>query len=186
MEPKIYLIRHGKTAGNLKKQYIGSTDESLCEEGLCEIMEKAAEGYYPSADVVVSSPMKRAVETARLIYPDREPVIIGEFREMDFGRYEGTTFEENQNDPSYMAWVEGGGKGDFPDGETAAEFSARVAKGWERLLMLSGERKTLAVITHGGVIMELLHRAHPEEAEGTSFRFRIENGEWLEYPVKSV
>ncbi|MDR4022422.1 MAG: phosphoglycerate mutase family protein, partial [Eubacteriales bacterium] len=36
---KIILIRHGKTAGNIKGRYIGKTDEPLCEEGINEIRE---------------------------------------------------------------------------------------------------------------------------------------------------
>ena len=34
---KVILIRHGKTPGNLLKQYIGRTDQSLAEEGIAEL-----------------------------------------------------------------------------------------------------------------------------------------------------
>ena len=36
----IYLVRHGKTAGNIEKRYVGSTDEPLCEAGIREINER--------------------------------------------------------------------------------------------------------------------------------------------------
>lgn len=37
---KLIFIRHGKTAGNLERRYIGRTDEPLCDEGIAEILEK--------------------------------------------------------------------------------------------------------------------------------------------------
>ena len=61
---KIILIRHGKTAGNIKGRYIGKTDEPLCEEGINEIRENT----YPKADFVISSPMLRCRQTAEIIY----------------------------------------------------------------------------------------------------------------------
>ena len=62
---KLIFIRHGKTAGNLERRYIGRTDEPLCDEGIAEILGKE----YHDADIVVASPMKRCVQTAELIYP---------------------------------------------------------------------------------------------------------------------
>ena len=52
---KLIFIRHGKTAGNLERRYIGRTDEPLCDEGIAEILGKE----YPDADIVVASPMFR-------------------------------------------------------------------------------------------------------------------------------
>ena len=37
---KLIFIRHGKTAGNLERRYIGRTDEPLCDEGIAEILGK--------------------------------------------------------------------------------------------------------------------------------------------------
>ena len=55
-----YLIRHGRTAGNLERRYIGSTDEPLCPEGRREVSGLRA----PEADRVFASPLKRCLETA--------------------------------------------------------------------------------------------------------------------------
>ena len=41
---KIYLIRHGETKGNLKKKYIGRTDEKLCSEGRIKLENKKDKG----------------------------------------------------------------------------------------------------------------------------------------------
>ena len=63
---KIIFIRHGQTKGNEEKRYIGRTDESLSQKGIEEIKNR----LYPDADTVWVSPMKRCVETAKIIYPD--------------------------------------------------------------------------------------------------------------------
>ena len=81
---RVVLIRHSKTAGNLKGRYIGTTDEPLCEEGIRLLEGKT----YPAAELVYVSPMKRCRETASLIYPtltQREEPLL---RECDFGDFE--------------------------------------------------------------------------------------------------
>ena len=40
MKIKIWLIRHGMTAGNRQQRYVGTTDELLCEEGRQQIILK--------------------------------------------------------------------------------------------------------------------------------------------------
>ena len=77
MNRRITFIRHGKTEGNLNKSYIGITDEPLCAEGEREIIER----HYPKADIVFASPLKRCIQTAKLIYPDIQPIIIDELKE---------------------------------------------------------------------------------------------------------
>ena len=52
---KVIFIRHGQTPGNAKKQYIGSTDESLSEEGKSILKAK----HYPIVEQLIVSPMKR-------------------------------------------------------------------------------------------------------------------------------
>ena len=54
------FIRHGLTAGNLEKRYIGSTDEPLCGEGIARLKMRT----YPRCEVLVCSPMKRCLQTA--------------------------------------------------------------------------------------------------------------------------
>ena len=87
---KIIFIRHGKTGGNLRKAYIGRTDESLCSKGISELEKKR----YPAADIVVSSPMKRCIETAEIIYPKVPVKIYDDLRECDFGDFEGLMSRE--------------------------------------------------------------------------------------------
>ncbi len=69
----VCLIRHGITKGNLEGRYIGTTDEPLYDNKIQKSI--------PDADLVVSSPLKRCVSTARLIYPENKIEIIEDFRD---------------------------------------------------------------------------------------------------------
>ena len=101
---RVVLIRHSKTAGNLKGRYIGTTDEPLCEEGIRLLEGKT----YPTAELVYVSPMKRCRETASRIYPtltQREEPLR---RDCDFGEFEpggfsgtlpGGLFEDHERGP---------------------------------------------------------------------------------------
>lgn len=55
---QLYLIRHSMTAGNLKKRYIGRTDESLCPEGIVLLESYIQKNIYPEVQRVYVSPMK--------------------------------------------------------------------------------------------------------------------------------
>ena len=86
----VYLIRHGKTAGNLTGRYIGATDEPLCSQGIAELQTRA----YPAVQRVFVSPMKRCGETASLLYPGVKQTVVHDLRECDFGLFEGKNYAE--------------------------------------------------------------------------------------------
>ena len=83
---QIHLIRHAVTKGSLEGRYIGHTDESVCEEGMAQLKDiQKNYGEYPEVDAVFCSPLKRCIETAQAIYPDRNPIILDDLRDTDIG-----------------------------------------------------------------------------------------------------
>ena len=64
---EIVLIRHGATAGNIEKRYIGTTDEPLCDTGTAQIQEYMSAGCYPKVQALYVSPLKRCSQTAAFI-----------------------------------------------------------------------------------------------------------------------
>ena len=102
---QIYLIRHGQTAGNALRRYIGSTDQPLTPEGA----EGAkAAGARRSVQSVFVTPLVRTQQTACILFPDAEQTVVPALREMDFGDFEDRSFEDMKDDPAYRAWVDGG------------------------------------------------------------------------------
>ena len=147
----IYLLRHGETAWNRERRYQGLTDIPLSDRGRAALRQAEF-----SPERVYVSPLIRARETAAVLFPEAEQVTVPDFREMDFGAFEGRTADEMADDPAYRAWVEEGCRGRCPGGENLAEFSDRVWAAFVKLLDTEQER--LVIVTHGGVQMAILER----------------------------
>ena len=157
---RLYLIRHGITQGNLDGIYMGSgTDQPLCAEGEAQLRELAARFVYPHADTVFSRPMRRAVETVEVLFPDaKDKIILADLRENAFGEFEGRKITELTQDPHFAAWMDPAQHYTPEGGEPAAEFHTRCAKvlmGMFEFLMRRGVDEA-ACVTHGGVIMSML------------------------------
>lgn len=154
----IQLIRNGLTAGNLDGRYIGHLDEPLSKEGIEQINEMKKEYKYPPVDAVFTSPLSRCTETAKLIYPAKEPIVMDGLIEYNFGEFEGKTAEELETHPVFADWLRGEKDVTPPFGESNSDFSKRIANTFIKIvdgLIESGVTKS-AIVTHGGVIMALL------------------------------
>ena len=159
---KIILIRHFPTPGNLQKKYIGSTDESISEEGAGPFRERE----YPEADVLFASPMKRCLETAALAYPRLTPRLREDFRECSFGDFENLSYQELSGNGDYQAWVDSGGTMSFPNGEDPAEFRERCVQAFMKAAREGCAEgcSAIAFVVHGGTIMSILDRfSHPRK-----------------------
>lgn len=184
---EVIFIRHLPTPGNEKKQYIGRTDEVLSSGAVTSFHKKREmylksqkEGkyppFYPPAEMIVASPMKRCVQTAELIYPGQKIVTEPELRECDFGRFEGKTYEELKDDPAYIAWLESGGVLAFPEGEDQETFRSRCVEAVCRWLKKGAaeKKRSIAFVVHGGTIMAALHRL--AEGEHSFYDWQTGNG----------
>lgn len=149
---KICFIRHGSTAGNLEKKYIGITDEPLCREGIAQAQALYDDGL-PEFDAVFVSPMLRCRQTAGILFPEKFPTVEEELRECDFGKFEGKNYRELAGDPDYEAWLKDLCTGQIPGGERVEDFKTRCVQGFLKCLD-AGDR--LAFVVHGGTVMSIL------------------------------
>jgi len=148
----ILLIRHGLTAGNLEKRYIGRTDEPLCQQGIDELERM----NYPVCDVLVTSPMRRCIHTAEILFPSQDFHTCDAFRECDFGDFEGKNYAELNGNKQYQAWIDSGGTMPFPNGESPADFRNRCCEGFHQITEQFHNKKSIAMVIHGGTIMAIL------------------------------
>ena len=159
---ELVLVRHGLTPGNEQKRYVGALDQPLSDAGRAQARAAGAHG-----DVrrVYVSAMRRTRETAAIMFPQAEQVIVEGVQEMDFGAFAGRTADEMADDAEYRAWVEGGCEGRCPGGESQAECTDRICAALDALLRQAaarGEQK-LVMVAHGGTMMAFLHRyAHDD------------------------
>lgn len=175
------LIRHGKTKGNEEGRYIGFTDEALSEKGIKSLVKRE----YPKADVVFASPLNRCMETAKYIYDCDRPVIIEEFKEMNFGDFEGKNYRDLAENKDYQKWIDSMGKIPFPNGEGQEEFIKRVMSGYKKMMDIIGsdylnecvDKKEINIscVVHGGTIMAVCSSL----LDGKYYDYQLKNGEYI-------
>ncbi|HKA13567.1 MAG TPA: histidine phosphatase family protein [Myxococcota bacterium] len=149
---RIVLLRHGNTVGDSHERFHGSGDVALSDEGRRQVLAAGRKLATEVFDLVAASPLRRAWQSAALLSGGAHVLLVPEFREIDFGRWEGMTAEEiGAQDPVlYKEWREGAADFEFPGGERRAAFRERVAAGLEALAHTGAENAL--VVAHRGVI----------------------------------
>ena len=162
---KLHLIRHGLTAGNLQGLYIGSgSDLPLCDEGRAQLKTLKKDFDYPVVPLVFTSPMKRATETAEILFPGVRQIELDDLREMAFGKFEGHAVRELVKDPEFAQWMDPTSRTVPAGAEDRQMFFNRTSSMLMKMFeyMLRTHTEEAACVTHGGVIMSMLsQRAVP-------------------------
>lgn len=170
---KCILIRHGRTQGNIERRYSGGrTDDPLSDEGRSMLVPADIPAEYP---MYFASPMARTRETASRVFPGADIHVIEEFREMDFGRFDGKCHSELDGDPDYQAWIDSGGTGQIPGGESMATFAERSMRALSKAagMCVNEGADCLCAAVHGGSIMAIMNALTGEPYYG----FYVDNGE---------
>ena len=120
---RLVLLRHGETEWSKSGQHTGCTDLDLTDNGRAQAaaVRPALADLHLDNPKVISSPRRRAVETAELagLTVDEKSELLAEW---DYGSYEGvTTAQIHQSQPDWSIWTDG-----CPDGETVAQVSDRA------------------------------------------------------------
>lgn len=155
----LYLIRHGITRANLEGIYAGGgTDLPLCSEGQDDLHSLRRQFTYPQVSSVFVSPMKRATETADILFPDAKKLVIENLRENHFGEFEGRRMTELKADPNFQKWLDPQQKYQPQGAENTQQFHHRCAETLMKMFeyMMKADIPEAACVTHGGVIMSML------------------------------
>ena len=152
---KIYLVRHGETDWNRQLRYQGQRDIPLNEEGNRQAMCVADYLAGENIEMVYSSPLSRARETATLIGEKHGLKLSVEHSllEIDFGEWEGRKYNELKQEEQNMAerWFFSPDTINIPGGEPYSVFKDRVLAGYEGIRKID-QNKNIAFVTHAGVI----------------------------------
>jgi alpha-ribazole phosphatase len=158
MTSRIWLVRHGEPAGMRGRCY-GKLDIGLSTAGQAQ-MERAAECLKAeSFEAIYASPRVRTMESARIVAAvhDCECREDAGLCEIDFGDFEGLTYDDiaARYPAIYRQWMEAPTEVQFPHGESFAIMRLRVLRAFEEIRQRH-EGRTVAIVTHGGVIRILL------------------------------
>ncbi len=176
---KLILIRHGETYWNKERRIQGgSSDTELSEVGLKQANLLASFLKGENVSVIVSSPLKRALDTAKAIASQHKiPVEIeAGLKEIEVGEMEGLSASSlNTGFSQYLmrGWQEGG-SGRLPGGESFVELQQRSWACIERLLAEHKDR-TAVVVSHYFVILAIIFKALGLQLDCLP-KFRVDTG----------
>ena len=153
----IHLLRHGQT------------NDSGCMRGLTDV-ELSAAGFYAMEqvtnndeqyDFIISSPLRRCLFFAHhLNTTTKTPLITNkQWQEINFGLWDGVPYQELWQDYGIEGskYWENPWQQTPPQAETLVEFDHRIFNAWQQLLK-EYQGKNILVITHGGVIRQIIHQ----------------------------
>jgi broad specificity phosphatase PhoE len=146
---EVVLVRHGETEWSRDGRHTGRTDLPLTEVG--ERQARALGEVLRGREfaLVMSSPLTRALSTARLAGFD--PELHDDLAEWDYGEYDGlTTPEIREQIPDWTIWGYGA-----LGGESVEQLAARADRVIEKLLGVEGD---VLVFSHGHFLRVLTAR----------------------------
>lgn len=152
---KIYLFRHGETDWNKERRLQGQSDIPLNAFGRELAVKTAEELREVPFGYAFSSPLGRALETAKIIMGIREIPLVADERlmEMHFGEYEGSAFDAPKKDPSHPLYRFFCKPEAYVPPVGAESFQDVMARGssflQDRILPLEGVCENVLVVAHG-------------------------------------
>lgn len=149
---QVTLIRHAITDWNTGGKFQGHSDISLSQSGIAQARCLAERCKAWQVDRVITSPLSRTLETARIVFPDWTPQVDTRLKEIHFGAFEGYTHQENMMHEAWDTWIKDPFMQPAPEGESYQQVMAR-AVAWLNEVPKTGH--TVA-ITHAGVIRMLV------------------------------
>lgn len=144
---KLYITRHGETSRNAEQRVLGRTDDPLSAKGKAQAAELAEKMKDIEIDVIFTSPLSRAKETAQTVAKSKGLSLIVDDRliETNFGDFEGAPRYSEEYQAAKRDYFKR-----YPNGESYFDMAYRI---YDFLFMLRREYadKRVLVVSHGGV-----------------------------------
>ena len=142
---RLVLLRHGETEWSKSGQHTGRSEIELTDVGRTQAKRAGStiDELKLVDPLVISSPRKRALDTAELagLRVDEVSPVLAEW---DYGSYEGlTTVQIQETVPDWMVWTHG-----CPGGESVAQVSERADRAVTRALE-NMEKRDVVFVGHG-------------------------------------
>lgn len=156
---RLVLVRHGATAWTAQGRLQGQTDVPLSPHGRRQVACLAQRLLTEPLQLLYTSDLRRAVETARAIVTPRALEVRPDprLREIAFGHWEGLTYTEiQQHDPQGLsAWERDQLHSAPPGGETLLQLTERVRAAYASLVA-ADQDTSVGLVAHGGPLQVLL------------------------------
>jgi len=154
---KLILVRHGQTLWNREKRVQGVSDIELSNRGRAQADSLARSLRDEKIDAIISSPLKRALQTAEAINRFHHLPIEHEedLMELNMGDFEGMAFQEMMKNHGDLLerWIKNPSSVVMPGGESLAELQERA---WGVVELIAGRSGTILLAAHNFTIMTIL------------------------------
>ena len=158
-ETALWLLRHPEPEASARGRCYGSLDIALSPEGIRQAHAVAGALAETALTAIYSSPLRRCQLAAEILAGGRACAVetVTTLREMDFGEFEGRTYEEiaAKYPDVYRQWMNHPTETSFPNGESFRSMSGRVIAAIRELRSRNSGR-SIALVTHSGVIRIIL------------------------------
>ena len=138
MITRVYLIRHGATASNRQRRYMGRSEEGLSSEGRWQARQLALRMASTDLAALYCSPLRRTQETAAIIGQPHAltPEVAADFNELDLSRWQGLTAAEiDAREPeAWHTWCDAPARLRLPGIESFETLQQRVRRGLQALV----------------------------------------------------
>ena len=179
-QTNVIFIRHGETDMNKENLYFGHLDPELNETGIYQLKKtrKLLKYFEKNINIVYSSDLKRCMESMDIlkIGAKIKKIPLNEFREMNFGIFEGKTYEEisaefpEEVEKMNKDWREY----KVPQGESLKEVMERAVEKLEELTK-KHKNKTIVIVSHAGVIKSIVSYYLYGNLDGY-WKIKVDNG----------
>lgn len=173
------VVRHGETIRNIVELVQGDTESMLSEKGKEQAREVKKKLDSQTFDIVFSSPLSRAYQTAEIITEGKFPIIIDErLNERDYGDFEGHTREEFD----YIDYWNFDFNLKENHGESVQHLCMRIDDFLKEIKEKYRDKKVL-VVTHSGVARAIYYVIHGIPDDGDMSTIDIPNCTIMEYNI---
>ncbi len=175
---RLYVARHGQTQFNIEQRICGRADVELTDRGIRQAYELADKMTINCVDIIISSPLKRARNTAEIVGEKIGAKVIFDDRlmERDFGLTDGT-YEAT---PGFTHTFQQFGY-EYPKGETLLRVVQRVYNLLDEI-KFKYDNKNIMIISHGGVC-RVINSYFSSLNNDEFFDFNLDNCKVLEYDL---
>ncbi len=175
----LYLVRHGETVTNKSGLIQGQRDVELSDKGIENAKELKEIIGSLDIDVVISSPLKRAIDTAKIITDNKYPINIDDrIIERDWGLIEGIKFTEVDSSKNWN-FSENTGDNQI---EKVQDFLKRLSEFLEDLRNKYKDKKVL-VVAHSAVLRGMHYIINGIPEDGDLLKIEIPNLRIIEYEL---
>lgn len=175
----LYVVRHGQTIWNLENRVQGITDIPLTLEGIKSAEELKELVKSLNIDVVISSPLKRARETAKILVDFKLPINTDDrIKERDWGMNEGAKIDEVDRWDCWDVIL----NTKVQNIESIQDFMYRVSSFIEEI-KIKYKDKNVLVVTHSAVIRVIHYMLGNIPEDGNLSRINIPNLRIIEYKI---